>query len=93
MTDFVLESSQKLRHNDDCEFAYVVRKYANFLKQPLTLGMFVPTDERGDVWFVYKPHFDLSAIKHQISQGKTIEYLANHGGVELTESSKKLIYG
>lgn len=40
MTDFVLE--QKVSHTQ-------IIKYAKFLKQPLTLGMFVPCDEDGNV--------------------------------------------
>lgn len=56
MTDFVLQSKSiyegyssedygKFSHN------HVIRleNYANFLKQPLTLGMFVPCDEDGNV--------------------------------------------
>lgn len=49
MTDFVLEQTKINQFRDDCEFAYPVRKYANFLKQPLELWMFVPCDENGNV--------------------------------------------
>ena len=49
MTDFVLEQSEVLKHKDDCEFAYLVRKYATFLKQPLKLEMFMPCDEKGNI--------------------------------------------
>jgi hypothetical protein len=47
MTDFVLKSmrDQKYRrdkYDDLCD-------YARFLKQPLTLGMFTPCDENGNV--------------------------------------------
>ena len=43
------------------------------------------------VLFVFKPHFDISVIKHHISQGRNIEYLANFGELELTESALKQI--
>ena len=43
------------------------------------------------VLFVFKPHFDISVIKHHISQGRNIEYLANFGELELTESVLKQI--
>lgn len=46
MTDFVLE------HPATTDYEWQLSKhlkYANFLKQPLTLGMFVPTDEDGNV--------------------------------------------
>lgn len=49
MTDFVLEEAEKTQFKDDCEFAYSVRKYANFVKQPLKKGMFVPCDDNDNV--------------------------------------------
>lgn len=48
MTDFVLSDEVKstLEYSD----AYkLIRNYAKFLKQPLTLGMFVPVDKHGVV--------------------------------------------
>lgn len=48
MTDFVLE--QELNLCDDYKKSYgKMVKYANFLKQPLKLEMFVPCDESGNV--------------------------------------------
>lgn len=49
MTDFVLKKTEECRFIDDCEFAYLIRNYAKFLKQPLTLSMFIPCDEEGNV--------------------------------------------
>jgi len=60
MTEFVLEQSEKLTQNNIPEAtietshamadSYLMMwNYANFLKQPLTLGMFVPCDEYGNV--------------------------------------------
>lgn len=58
MTEFVLEQSkgdkwtELSRKYGDLSgnvYARYVRNYANFLTQPLTLGMFVPCDEDGNV--------------------------------------------
>ena len=54
MTDFVINKRKELlRHseykNDLENYANIVYNYANFLKQPLNLGMFVPCDENGNV--------------------------------------------
>ena len=54
MTDFVINKRKELlRHseykNDLENYANIIYKYAQFLKQPLNLGMFVPCDEDGDV--------------------------------------------
>ena len=43
------------------------------------------------VLFVFKPHFDISVMKHHILQGRNIEYLANFGELELTENAIKQI--
>lgn len=48
MTDFVLEQGYNPLQNDT-ECWIKTHKYANFLKQPLTLGMFVPCDLEGNV--------------------------------------------
>jgi hypothetical protein len=52
MTDYVLEQpfSKDLKLNGLRCFYKKIENYANFLKQPLKLGMFVPTDENGNVW-------------------------------------------
>ena len=49
MTDFVLEQYPKFNpfgNDEQCRIFDKVYAYANFLKQPLTLGMFVPCGER-----------------------------------------------
>lgn len=51
MTDFVILqnislANKEIKHN---ECGLRILKYANFLKQPLILGMFVPCDENGNV--------------------------------------------
>lgn len=51
MTDFVLEqlNEQNSRTVPIRTVLNRLENYANFLKQPLKLGMFVPTDEAGNV--------------------------------------------
>ncbi|QIY92219.1 hypothetical protein [Chryseobacterium gallinarum] len=57
MTEFILQQNEIRKQyeypfevNDKTiEFAKVVLKYAKFLRQPLSLGMFVPVDEDGNV--------------------------------------------
>lgn len=50
MTDFVLEQGKTVENQISNEaWIDVILGYATFLKQPLTLGMFVPTDEDGIV--------------------------------------------
>ena len=54
MTDFVLEQNEKIKKEKYGIESYystmqVSINYANFLKQPLNLGMFVPCDKIGNV--------------------------------------------
>ena len=55
MTDFVLQQKQSESFNEktfiNTELISLekIRNYANFLKQPLKLEMFVPCDEDGDI--------------------------------------------
>lgn len=47
MTDFVIKSNKEIDGVLECN--EIILKYAEFLKQPLTLGMFVPCDKKGNV--------------------------------------------
>lgn len=49
MTDFVLEQTELLYEKNQSKLIHRVVNYAQFLKQPLTLGMFVPCDEEGNI--------------------------------------------
>ena len=66
MTEKVLElelPKENLDNNfksDLVEFYNKSKNYANFLKQPLTLGMFFPTDENGNV--LHKPTKSIKII-------------------------------
>ena len=48
MTDFVLESISKFNTYESEDNLNSIIKYANFLKQPLNLGIFVPCYENGN---------------------------------------------
>lgn len=54
MVDFTL-SFLKDYETDDSRVLNQILRYAEFLKQPLTLGMFVPCDEEGNV--LEKPNY------------------------------------
>lgn len=54
MTDYVLE--QDKTSNSMGESFFKCRNYANFLKQLLTIGMFIPTDENCNV--LEEPNLD-----------------------------------
>jgi len=49
MTDFVIEVIDNTAPINFIKGIESLRTYAKFLKQPLTLGMFVPVDEEGNV--------------------------------------------
>lgn len=62
MTDYVLEQSKRYfdGHIVLSQYEELTRSYANFIKQPLALWMFVPCDENGKVFT--KPFTDLHVI-------------------------------
>ncbi|WP_395076319.1 hypothetical protein [Flavobacterium sp.] len=87
MTDFVLEqhnwSPTQVRFDNEFSnkrFRSVVSKYANFLKQPLTLGMFVPCDDDGNVLdkFIHivdgKTSSDFKQAKSKVLFNTDIQY-------------------
>lgn len=49
MVDFVLMQDGNLSQNDEDRW-FKSHQYAEFLKQPLELWMFVPCDDDGNVW-------------------------------------------
>ena len=88
MTDFVLEIQSEIGTADYQVVAWQTKihgydrilKYAHFLKQPLTLGMFVPCDVEGNVleeteWKQFEGKYNDSEIilnKHKEAQSKVI---------------------
>ncbi|MFV0205317.1 hypothetical protein [Empedobacter falsenii] len=49
MTDFVLEQTELLYEKNQSKLIHRVVNYAQFLKQPSKLGMFVPCDDAGNI--------------------------------------------
>lgn len=49
MTDFVLEQTELLYEKNQSKLIHNIVYYAQFLKQPLKLEMFVPCDDEGNV--------------------------------------------
>lgn len=88
-TNFVLEQKQKMKEPEDgfniekYNFIINVCNYANFLKQPLTLGMFVPCDKKGNVYVDYKNYqpkkgdicIPYEGLFEVSKKGKDIEFL------------------
>jgi len=76
MTEFVLKTYDEISDSIDSES--MMYNYANFLNQPLTLGMFVPCDEDGCV--LEEPEFhepnneneigDYDELRYQYQQAK-----------------------
>jgi len=79
MTDFVLSREKKSFGRQ----YYYCLKYANFLKQPLTLGMFVPCDLDGNV---------LNDPETTLSQGNgAVYYNAEQEDFEQYEQAKERV--
>ncbi|ENA1795701.1 hypothetical protein ABF176_002548 [Flavobacterium psychrophilum] len=90
MTDFVLKKysewvfDDNIDLNSSARYISSTQNYANFLKQPLTLGMFIPCDDDGNV--LEEPsHYELYVLgiapneiqvdvcgKYEIAQSKVI---------------------
>lgn len=75
MTDYVLENITEV--SDITNFSYSllklkkVKNYANFLRQPLTLGMFVPCDDAENV--LEEPFWQVEFEKGKVASINLIE--------------------
>ncbi len=63
MTDFVIEYYSHEGYAD-LQTLKLMNNYATFLKKPLTLGMFVPVDERGNILKEPKNYTSWKSLKH-----------------------------
>lgn len=77
MTDFVLDQYEKLK--SPTLFEETVFNYANFLKQPLKLEMFIPCDENSNVLEIpidiyYRPDFDCQKFPQECYQHDLKDY-------------------
>lgn len=69
MTTFVLEYYSHEGYAD-LQTLKLMKNYANFLKKPLRLGMFVPVDQQGNVLKEPKNYTSWKALEHN-SKGET----------------------
>lgn len=91
MIDYVIGQWDRDIYTDD--FAQLMIKYATFLKQPLTLGMFVPCDENGNVFEYSENDFDISYQKAKekvIFEGCKAEKEAN--SYIITDSKNSVVW-
>lgn len=63
MTAFVIEYYSNEGYAD-LQILSLMKNYANFLKQPLMLGMFVPVDSNGNVLKEPKNYISWKSLKH-----------------------------
>lgn len=72
MTDFVLEQKKNSFYGqiESSEILQRIEKYAEFLKQPLTLGFFAPTDENGNLIEFGKNSFPTDEEMKQFQKSK-----------------------
>ncbi len=63
MTDFVIEYYSHEGYAD-LQTLKLMNNYATFLKKPLTLGMFVPVDEKGNILKEPRNYTSWKSLKH-----------------------------
>ena len=63
MTDFVIEYYSHEGYAD-LQTLKLMNNYANFLKKPLTLGMFVPVDQKGNILKEPKNYIFWKSLEH-----------------------------
>ena len=75
MTDFVLEIEDYVHESHNKERGFeLIKNYANFLKQPLKLWMFVPYDENGNLW-IFPPTEDERIWSEKDSVNAELSYI------------------
>ncbi|MCA6066079.1 hypothetical protein JI747_002745 [Chryseobacterium sp. RG1] len=74
MTTFVIEYYSHEGYAD-LQTLKLMKNYANFLKKPLRLGMFVPVDQQGNVLKEPKNYISWKTLEHN-SNGETVDTAA-----------------
>ncbi|WP_283422606.1 hypothetical protein [Chryseobacterium profundimaris] len=69
MTDFVLEYYSHEGYAD-LQTLKLMNNYANFLKKPLTLAMFVPVDNKGNILKEPKNYSSWKSLEHNKKESK-----------------------
>ena len=85
MTDFVLEQMKEFKKDGATQRLYIIEKYANFLKQPLTLSMFVPCGDDGEV--LEDPNAGMYGYDHVYERYSKAKERCLFEGFELIENS------
>lgn len=72
MTDFVIEYYSNEGYAD-LQTLSLMKNYANFLRKPLTLEMFVPVDQKGNVLKEPKNYLEWKSLEHNHGKRKKTE--------------------
>lgn len=100
MTEFVIEQEKELSNIleeilPSIKLAKTLDKiinYANFLNQPLTLGMFVPCDEDGDVLQEPKFYYREEDLKHFKGQELQVANRVNEKCKQYQKAKDKVLF-
>ncbi|REC45402.1 hypothetical protein [Chryseobacterium pennipullorum] len=84
MTTFVIEYYSNEGYAD-LQILSLMKNYANFLKQPLTLGMFVPVDELGNVLKEPKNYTSWKSLEHNDGKRMSAAGFAEYGNYQKAE--------
>lgn len=71
MTDFVLEQTELFYDKNQSKLIHNIVNYAQFIKQPLHRGMFVPCDENGNI--LEEPVWQVEFEKNKVSDSNLIK--------------------
>ncbi|ASE61247.1 hypothetical protein CEQ15_06910 [Chryseobacterium indologenes] len=85
MTTFVIEYYSNEGYAD-LQILHLMNNYANFLKTPLTLGMFVPVDPQGNVLKEPKNYAAWKSLEHNDGNRKDIAGFEEYAQYQSAES-------
>jgi hypothetical protein len=93
MSDYVLEQNKKLNNATEAYEQYCkIVDYANFLKQPLKLEMFVPCDENGNVLEKPEFYYKQENLKHLKGMELLIAEETNKRVSEYQKAKEKVLF-
>lgn len=74
MVGYVKLATKKFEFKDDCEFAYSVRKFSDFLSQKPNISMFIPAVFENEEWKILEdptPHGMITKYSEKVKQYQT----------------------
>ncbi|MCJ7936262.1 MAG: hypothetical protein MUW56_22175 [Chryseobacterium sp.] len=86
MTTFVIEYYSSEGYAD-LQILRLMKNYANFLRQPLTLGMFVPIDVKGNVLKEPKNYASWKSLEHNDGKRTDITGFEEYGAYQEAEQN------